>query len=74
MGPEEADPTESGPTDVPLRAVPRLLQGGEGLQREVQVPLQDEDAGESSSLLRVFFCIVFLPGQRAAVARSALQT
>ena len=49
MGPEEADPTESRPTDVPLRAVPRLLQGGEGLQREVQVPLQDEDAGESSS-------------------------
>ncbi len=59
MGPEEADPTESRPTDVPLRAVPRLLQGGEGLQREVQVPLQDEDAGESSS---VYFLHIFFGG------------
>jgi len=50
VGSQEADPTESRTTDVPLRAVPGLLQGGQGLQRKVQVPLQDEDAGELTFL------------------------
>ena len=45
MGPQEADPTESGATHVPLRALPGLLQGGQGLQREIQIHLQDEDDG-----------------------------
>ncbi len=46
LGPKEANPAKPGPTYVPLRALPGLLQGGEGLQRKIQVPLQDEDVGE----------------------------
>ncbi len=46
VGPKEVDPAEPREADVPLRTVPGLLQGGQGLQREVQVPLQDEDAGQ----------------------------
>ena len=47
MGSQEVDPAESGAENVPVRAVPRLLQGGQGLQREGEVSLQDENDGES---------------------------
>ena len=56
MGPQEADPTESGATHVPLRALPGLLQGGQGLQREIQIHLQDEDDGT----ILYFYVYIFL--------------
>ena len=46
VGPEEVDPAEPGAAHVPVRALPRLQQGGQGQQRQGQVPLQDEDDGE----------------------------
>ena len=56
MGPQEADPTKSGATHVPLRALPGLLQGGQGLQREIQIHLQDEDDGT----ILYFYVYIFL--------------
>ena len=55
MGPQEADPAVARAEDVPLRALPRLQQGGQGQQWQGQVPLQDEDAGKSF----IRFCYIF---------------
>ena len=60
MGPQEADPTKSGATHVPLRALPGLLQGGQGLQREIQIHLQDEDDGIILYFLYIYVYIFLL--------------
>ena len=54
VGPQEAHPAVAGAPDVPLRTLPRLQQGGQGQQRQGQVPLQDEDAGKSAISLSYF--------------------
>ena len=46
LGPEEADPAVPGQEDVSFRALSRFLQGGERLQREDEISVQNENDGE----------------------------
>ena len=46
VGPEEVDTSVAGTSNVPVWALPGLLQGGQGQQWQGQVSLQNENAGK----------------------------